>query len=47
MQATVRRIFEVAVKGKWFTVPAFEIDGKDIIVRGKWIESRALKRRSG
>jgi hypothetical protein len=36
MQATQKNI-EVAIKGKWFTVPALEIGGKDIIVRGKWI----------
>jgi hypothetical protein len=36
MQATQKNI-EVAIKGKWFTVPALEINGKDIIVRGKWI----------
>ncbi|MGD0515325.1 MAG: hypothetical protein ABSA29_18640, partial [Terriglobales bacterium] len=36
MQATQKNI-EVAIKGKWFTVPALEISGKDIIVRGKWI----------
>ncbi len=34
MQAT-RRNIEVAVKGKWFTVPALEVNGKDIIVRRK------------
>jgi hypothetical protein len=36
MQATQKNI-EIAIKGKWFTVPALEISGKDIIVRGKWI----------
>ncbi len=36
MQATQKNI-EVAIKGKWLTVPALEINGKDIIVRGKWI----------
>ena len=36
MQATQKNI-EVAVKGKWLTVPALEVGGKDIIVRGKWI----------
>jgi len=28
---------EIAIKGKWLTVPALEMNGKDIIVRGKWI----------
>src|ERR1035441_686085 len=36
MQATHKKI-EVAIKGKWFSVPALEVNGKDIIVRGKWI----------
>jgi hypothetical protein len=36
MQATQKNI-EVAIKGKWFTVPALEINGNDIIVRGPWI----------
>jgi hypothetical protein len=36
MQATQKNI-EIAVKGKWLTVPALGIGGKDIIVRGKWI----------
>lgn len=36
MQPTEKKI-EVAIKGKWFTVPALGMDGKDIIVRGKWI----------
>ena len=36
MQATQKNV-EVAIKGKWFTVPALEINGKAIIVRGKWI----------
>ena len=36
MRASPKNI-EVAIKGKWFTVPALEVNGKDIIVRGKWI----------
>jgi hypothetical protein len=36
MQSTQKNV-EVAIKGKWFTVPALEVSGKDIIVRGKWI----------
>jgi len=36
MQDTQKNI-EVAIKGKWFNVPALEVNGKDIIVRGKWI----------
>jgi hypothetical protein len=34
---TIQKNIEIAIKGKWFTVPALEINGKDIIVRGKWI----------
>lgn len=36
MQAIQKNI-EIAVRGKWFTVPALEINGKDIIITGKWI----------
>jgi hypothetical protein len=36
MQTNQKQI-EIAVKGKWYTVPALEVSGKDIIVGGKWI----------
>jgi hypothetical protein len=36
MQATQKNI-EIAIKGQWLVVPALEINGKDIIVGGKWI----------
>jgi hypothetical protein len=36
MQAT-RRNIEIAIKGKWITVPALEVNGKNIVVGGKWI----------
>ena len=36
MEATQKNI-EIAIKGKWLTVPALEVHGKDIIVRGKWM----------
>src|SRR6266536_665078 len=28
---------EIAVKGRWHTVPALDVNGKDIIVGGRWI----------
>ena len=34
MQAN-QKIIEIAVKGKWFTVPALEVNGKNINRRGK------------
>ena len=34
----VRKNIEIAIKGKWLTVPAVEINGKNIIVRGKWLK---------
>ena len=37
MQATHRNI-EIAIKGKWFTVPALEVGDKNIIVSGKWLK---------
>jgi hypothetical protein len=36
MQAT-RSNIEIAIKGKWITVPALEVNGKNIVVGGKWI----------
>ena len=29
---------EISVKGKWITVPALHVNGKNIIVRGKWMK---------
>lgn len=34
----VQKHIEIAVKGKWFTVPALEINGKDIIAQGRFIK---------
>src|ERR1700689_4395059 len=42
MQANQMNI-EIAVKGKWFKVPALEVDGKNIIVRGKWIRTARVE----
>ena len=42
MQANQKNI-EIAVKGKWFTVPALEVGGKNIIVRGKWIRTARVE----
>ncbi len=32
------RAIEISVKGRWTTVPALSVDGKHIIVSGKWIK---------
>jgi len=37
MEVTQKNI-EVAIKGKWLTVPALEVNGKDIVVGGKWLK---------
>jgi hypothetical protein len=37
MHAIYKNI-EIAIKGQWFTVPAFEINGKNIVVSGKWLK---------
>src|SRR5437879_13126307 len=29
---------EISVKGKWVRVPAMDINGKTIIVRGRWLQ---------
>jgi hypothetical protein len=41
-QATTANI-EVSVKGKWMTVPALYVDGKNLIVRGKWIRKAIVE----
>jgi hypothetical protein len=42
MQANQKTI-EIAIKGKWLTVPALELDGKNIIVGGKWIRTARVE----
>ena len=42
MQA-IRKNIDVAIKGKWLTVPALEVNGKNIIVRGKWIKTALVE----
>ena len=34
---------EVSIKGKWFTVPALTVNGKYLIVRGKWIRKAIVE----
>jgi|SRR5271157_511513 len=34
---TTTNSIEVSVKGRWIRVPALSVEGKNIIVRGKWI----------
>jgi hypothetical protein len=36
--ASVGSTIEIHVKGKWFTVPAVPIDGRSIILKGKWVK---------
>jgi len=36
------RSIEVSVKGKWFRVPALNVNGKNIIVRGKWLKTALI-----
>ena len=31
-------IIETAVKGRWFRIPALNVGGKHVIVRGKWLK---------
>jgi hypothetical protein len=33
-----REIIEIAVKGKWFKVPALRVDGKHVVVKGNWLK---------
>jgi hypothetical protein len=42
-ETTTARRIEVSVKGKWTTVPALAVAGKDIIVKGKWIRKAVVE----
>src|SRR5690348_3408491 len=33
-----RNLLEICVKGKYFMVPTLEMDGKNIIVQGRWVK---------
>lgn len=31
-------VIEIAIKGKWFEVPAVSVDGKHLVVKGNWLK---------
>jgi hypothetical protein len=31
-------VIEIAIKGKWFEVPALSVDGKHLVVKGTWLK---------
>ena len=33
---------QISVKGKWFQMPALQVNGKSIVVRGKWIKTAVV-----
>src|SRR5947207_15816719 len=33
----IQKNIEIAIKGRWFTVPALEINGKDIVLKGRFV----------
>jgi hypothetical protein len=41
--SVTKKTIEIAVKGKWFRVPALEVQGKDIIVQGKSIRTASIE----
>jgi hypothetical protein len=41
--AASQKNIEIAVKGKWLTVPALEINGKNVILSGKWIKTARVE----
>jgi hypothetical protein len=41
-QAVTERSIEISVKGKWVTAPALEVDGKTIVVKGKWLKTAMI-----
>ena len=40
---TTSHTIEVSVKGKWIRVPALAVNGKTIIVRGRWIKKAVVE----
>jgi hypothetical protein len=36
-------IGEIYIRGKWVRVPAFNIDGKTIVVRGRWLKMAVIR----
>ena len=34
---------KISVRGKWLTVPALEVDGKTVIVKGNWIKVASIQ----
>jgi hypothetical protein len=42
-EQTATNNIEVSVKGRWTTVPALAVEGKNIIVRGRWIKKAIIE----
>jgi hypothetical protein len=40
---TTGNTVEISVKGKWITVPALSVEGKNIIVKGKWVKKAIVE----
>ena len=36
------RSVDISSKGKWFTVPAVECDGRTIAIKGKWLKMAVI-----
>ena len=36
-------IGEIYIKGKWVSVPALDVDGKTIVVRGRWLKMAVIR----
>ena len=43
VQAMTENVNEIYVKGKWIRVPALDVDGKTIALRGKWLKMAVVR----
>jgi hypothetical protein len=43
MTATAESHVDVRIKGRWVAVPALDVNGKKIIVKGKWLKSATVR----
>ena len=42
-QTLADKVSEIYVRGKWVSVPALDVDGKTIVVRGRWLKMAIIR----
>src|ERR1700690_1298907 len=43
VRAMAEHTIDVSVRGKWFSVPALTLNGKDTVVRGRWVRTAVIE----